>query len=278
MGISTISVLMAICDAYYCFTFVDVGAYGKFSDSSVFKNGKFFEKLENETLSIPQPKPLPGDNENGPLPYVILADEAFEVSKTILRPYARSPSHISVLHKKITKASPGVFTKRFIEQRSNKKKTKLKRRQLFGNSKSSKEVYNGPDRDYGCIQEELQILDMDPKEFNVKKIKFLESLSKTNDEIKTLEESTKNQSESELWKVERSIRLTASNFGKVCKLRATTSRKNTVKSMLYQKILRDDVFFELRMQQQLISFYHDHLLLEILDSRLNRGLPIGISF
>lgn len=74
---------------------------------------------------------------------------------------------------------------------------------------------------------------MDPKEFIVKKIKILESLSKTNDEIKTLEESTKNQSESELWKVERSIRLTASNFGKVCKLRATTSRKNTVKSILY---------------------------------------------
>lgn len=81
---------MAICNANYCFTFVDVGACGKFSDSSVLKNGKFFEKLENETLSIPQPKPLPGDNENGPLPYVILADEAFGVSKTILRPYARS--------------------------------------------------------------------------------------------------------------------------------------------------------------------------------------------
>lgn len=59
-------VLMAVFDANYCFTFVDVGAYGKFSDLSVFKNGKFFEQLENETLSIPQPKPLPGDNENGP--------------------------------------------------------------------------------------------------------------------------------------------------------------------------------------------------------------------
>ncbi|CAI6371886.1 unnamed protein product [Macrosiphum euphorbiae] len=81
---------MAICDANYCFTFIDVGAFGNFSDSSVFKNRKFFEKLENETLSIPQPKPLPGDNENGPLPYVILADEAFGVSKTILRPYART--------------------------------------------------------------------------------------------------------------------------------------------------------------------------------------------
>uniref|UniRef100_A0A2S2PQZ9 Uncharacterized protein n=1 Tax=Schizaphis graminum TaxID=13262 RepID=A0A2S2PQZ9_SCHGA len=311
------------------------------------------------------------------------------------------PSHISILHKKMTKSSPGVFTKRFIEQRSNKNNTKLKRRQLFGNIKPSKKTYIGPDRDYGCIQEESQILDMEPKEFNIKKLQFLKRLSKTNEEIKILEKSTKNQSESDLWKAERSIRLTASNFGKVCKLRVTTSRKNTVKTilynafsgnsstnygienepiarisfekeinlkikpaglfvdktynflaaspdglidddgiveikcpytikdltpedaiqcgklkfatlidgklnlktndnyyyqiqgqlhvtqrsycyfvlwsskgMLYQKILRDDAFFEQRMQQQLISFYHDHLLLEILDSRFHRGLPI----
>lgn len=139
------------------------------------------------------------------------------------------PSHISILHKKMTKASPGVFTKRFIEQR----KTKLRRRQLFGNTKSTKKTYIGPDRDYGCIQEEPQILDMEPKEFNIKKLQFLERLSKTNEEIKTIEKSTKNQSESDLWRAERSIRLTASNFGKVCKLRVTTSRKNIVKSILY---------------------------------------------
>lgn len=36
---------MEICDANYCFTFVDVGAHRKYSDSSVFKNVKFFEKL-----------------------------------------------------------------------------------------------------------------------------------------------------------------------------------------------------------------------------------------
>ncbi|XP_022161755.1 uncharacterized protein LOC111027668 [Myzus persicae] len=74
---------------------------------------------------------------------------------------------------------------------------------------------------------------MNPKELNIKKLQFLERISKTNEEIKELEKSTKNQTESELWKVERSIRLTASNFGKVCKLRATTSRKNTVKNILY---------------------------------------------
>jgi hypothetical protein len=57
-------VLMAICDANYYFTYVDVGAFGKFSDLSVFKNGTFFEKLENNLLSIPSPKLLPGDKEN----------------------------------------------------------------------------------------------------------------------------------------------------------------------------------------------------------------------
>jgi len=41
--------LMAISDANYCFTFVDVGAQGKFCDSSVFKNCTFYQKLENNT-------------------------------------------------------------------------------------------------------------------------------------------------------------------------------------------------------------------------------------
>lgn len=98
--------------------------------------------------------------------------------------------------------------------------------------KSNKKIINGPDHDYGCIDEESQP-DMEPEEFNIKKLKFLDKLSKTNEEIKNVEELTKNQSECELWKLERSIRITASNFGKVCKLRATTSRKNTVKSILY---------------------------------------------
>lgn len=82
-------VLMAMCDANYCFTFVDVGAQGKFCDSSVFKNCTFYKKLENNTLNIPNPMPFPG-NENEFNPFVIVADEAFGLSKHILRPYARN--------------------------------------------------------------------------------------------------------------------------------------------------------------------------------------------
>ena len=33
-------VLLAICDARYCFSFVDIGSYGSNNDSGIFKNGK----------------------------------------------------------------------------------------------------------------------------------------------------------------------------------------------------------------------------------------------
>lgn len=82
-------VLMAICDANYCFTFVDVGAQGKFYDSSVFKNSTFYQKLETNALNIPNPMPFPGNDNDESYPFVIVADEAFGLSKNILRPYAR---------------------------------------------------------------------------------------------------------------------------------------------------------------------------------------------
>ncbi|XP_025836104.1 uncharacterized protein LOC112906361 [Agrilus planipennis] len=44
---------------------------------------------------------------------------------------------------------------------------------------------------------------------------------------------TRGQSSNPNWITERSNRVTSSNFGKICKLRATTSCANTVKSLLY---------------------------------------------
>ena len=48
-----------------------------------------------------------------------------------------------------------------------------------------------------------------------------------------MEERTRGQTENTDWRTERSRRLTASNFGRVAKLRAATSRHNTVLSILY---------------------------------------------
>ena len=79
--------LLAVCDASHKFIFIDVGAYGKSSDTTVFKESKFFRKLENQTLNVPAPQ----ESYSGfgtPMPFVFVADEAFGLSQHILRPYA----------------------------------------------------------------------------------------------------------------------------------------------------------------------------------------------
>lgn len=79
-------VLFALVDADYNFIFVDVGCQGRISDGGVFKNSMLHKKLESGNMNLPPPKPLPGKNKE--VPYVILADEAFALTKNIMKPYS----------------------------------------------------------------------------------------------------------------------------------------------------------------------------------------------
>ncbi|KAB0790420.1 hypothetical protein PPYR_15211, partial [Photinus pyralis] len=49
-------ILLAMCDASYKFIFIDVGAYGKSSDSTVFKESVFFKTLTGNKMNIPPPQ------------------------------------------------------------------------------------------------------------------------------------------------------------------------------------------------------------------------------
>lgn len=81
-------VLMALCDANYCFIWIDVGAYGKDSDSGVFKETSLFKKLTENSLDIPEPISITNnENDFHKLPYVIVADEAFAMTKNLMRPH-----------------------------------------------------------------------------------------------------------------------------------------------------------------------------------------------
>ena len=78
-------VLLAICDAKYCFTFADIGGFGSTNDASVLSNSVFGQAFEQHPteLNLPSP-PLHGDKD---LPYVIVGDDIFPLKPWLMKPY-----------------------------------------------------------------------------------------------------------------------------------------------------------------------------------------------
>lgn len=79
--------LLAVCDSNYKFLYIDVGAPGKSSDSTTFKNSTLYKLLQSNTIKLPSPKPV---SENRPykVPYVLVGDEGFGLCQFLLRPFA----------------------------------------------------------------------------------------------------------------------------------------------------------------------------------------------
>jgi len=80
-----------------------------------------------------------------------------------------------------------------------------------------------------------------------REINILNNLKLSVQEINLLERKTIDQAKSDNWHRERKYRLTASNFGRVCKLRSNTPRINTIKYILYSEVftpkISEKVFF-----------------------------------
>lgn len=84
--------------------------------------------------------------------------------------------------------------------------------------------------DYG---ENANVEDMETATYLEKEAKFLEQLK--NEDPSEIQKLTVGQRNNSLWKTMRVKRLTASNFGKIAKLKKITSTANTVKALLYQE-------------------------------------------
>ncbi|KAK0133604.1 Protein ALP1-like [Merluccius polli] len=80
-------VLLAVVDANYLFRVVDVGGYGRTSDSGSLRNSVFGEGLRDGTLDLPPDRVVSGAEQRGPLPYVFVGDEAFPLMTNLLRPF-----------------------------------------------------------------------------------------------------------------------------------------------------------------------------------------------
>ncbi|XP_077280401.1 uncharacterized protein LOC143907456 [Temnothorax americanus] len=81
-------VLMAVADANYRISLLDIGAPGRRSDGGVFNASEIGKRLQNSMLSIPPPRPV--EHGGQALPFVLIGDEAFPLTRYMLRPYPRS--------------------------------------------------------------------------------------------------------------------------------------------------------------------------------------------
>lgn len=103
------SVILAVCDAHYRyitqfmftrfhivgsllkgsilyrFILVDLCDGGRQSDGGVLSNSAFGQALDNNSLTLPNPYPLPGTTQE--LPYVVVGDEAFPLRVNMLQPF-----------------------------------------------------------------------------------------------------------------------------------------------------------------------------------------------
>ncbi|CAN7978517.1 unnamed protein product [Ixodes persulcatus] len=142
------------------------------------------------------------------------------------------------VHKSVCKNSPGKYTKVYqmalASRRAARKKQKLlqqpRARRCLITASSSRRC--GPDADYGP---QAQQPDMEPEKFQHTCQVFLESLRLSDEGRSELERATQGQAACPRWKEERKKRLTASSFGKVCKMKPTTSCTKTVVGLLYKE-------------------------------------------
>lgn len=109
----------------------------------------------------------------------------------------------------------------------------MRRRKLFCEGITRRSIMRTkykPDQDYGLAEPLDNNLSVE--NLSKKKTEFLQQLMEVN--RVQIEMLTREQSLNQTWVTERKKRLTASKFGEICKMRANTSCKNKVHSMLYK--------------------------------------------
>lgn len=81
-------VLLALVDASKRFIFIDVGTSGRISDGGILNDSSLLYAIESKQLDIPPASPVhDSSSEIGPLPYVIVADDAFALKEYLMKPF-----------------------------------------------------------------------------------------------------------------------------------------------------------------------------------------------
>jgi len=75
---------MAVCDAHYVFSLVNIGDFLSNNDSGVLQNSAMGRALERKILGIPDAEPFEGIQD--PLPYFLVGDDIFGLKTWMQRP------------------------------------------------------------------------------------------------------------------------------------------------------------------------------------------------
>ena len=110
---------MALVDANYEFIYVDIGCNNRISDGGVFRNCFLSKAIEHNDLNTPPPRVI--CEEIKPLPYGIVADDAFPLKENIMNPYPlRNLPHEKIIFnyhlsrsRRIVKNAFGILASRF---------------------------------------------------------------------------------------------------------------------------------------------------------------------
>ena len=78
-------VLLAMCDAKYCFTLLYIGVFDSTNDASILSGALFREMFENNPCDLHIPRP--SLNGNKTLPYVVVVDDIFPLKPRLMKPY-----------------------------------------------------------------------------------------------------------------------------------------------------------------------------------------------
>jgi hypothetical protein len=79
--------VFGMADENLCFILIDVGAYGRENDSSVFSNSIFGMAFSSGDLNVPPMRNIPGTSISISLYFV--GDEAFPLKSNLMRPFLR---------------------------------------------------------------------------------------------------------------------------------------------------------------------------------------------
>lgn len=137
------------------------------------------------------------------------------------------PEYIRRILEALSGHSIGMYTSKYINQKQLMVKWRKNWRNKNTETKRKVKATYTTDEDYGAVEE------ISNEELSERKENLVKLLKKANHEIKKLEASTRGQSANPLWKKERCFRLTASNFGRICKRKVNTSPDKLVRSLLY---------------------------------------------